>query len=217
MKNKAATYLRVAWHILTEVPGWPDAPARARAARALPVVTPILGILALLTWNFGYFSPRVAANRASLQPLIQLEQDISTLQLATSEEQSNELNQRAQTASRLLVDSPQDLSALLKEYKKSIQDRGWEVTFQTSEASDEAPASPDGTAQIAFLQVRAKFKPVTANTDRFTSIVGVLDQLSSSVKRIDLTRVAIRADESRWQPVEATLRLASPISHAKTP
>lgn len=212
--SRVAAYTRVCWYVLTEVPGWPDAPLRARLWRAMPVVFPLLGVIAILGWQFGYYAPRIQEERTVLQPLNELESEISTLQLSNSDRQIADLAERAAAASRLLLDSPKDLPVLLKTLKKDIRDRGWDATFQTTDVADDS--SPDGSL-VAFLPVRAKFKIADGNTDPFSSFLGVLDRFSTSSKRIELTRLAIRADDGRWQTIEASLRLACPLSHAKAP
>lgn len=173
----------------------------------------MVAIAAILSWNYGYYTPRARTEKMLQQPMLDLEKEISALQIISSQ-QLAELNERATVVSHLLVNNAQDLPALLEELKTTIGKSGWDATFQVSDTSDR-PASTE-PLQIAFLPVRAKFRPQASNQDRFSSLVAVLEQLSSSGKRIDLTRVTIRADDSRWQPVEVNLRLICPVSHEKT-
>lgn len=215
MKNKSSQHLKLCWQILTEVPGWADAPIHARLTRALPIAFPVLAVTAILGWHFIYHLPRFEADQQALQPLASLEQEISTLQLGTSQSQVTELKERTAAATRLLVSGPKDLPEVFQELKTTFRTLGWEATFQASEATEEvAGAQP---LQISFLPVRAKLKALASNQDRFVSLITALDRLSSSGKRIDLTRVAIRADESRWQAVEVNFRLLCPVLDAKTP
>lgn len=215
MKNKSTEHLKLCWQILTEVPGWTDAPLHARLTRALPVVFPVLAVVAILGWHFGYHLPQFLADQQALQPLTALEQEISSLQITTSQSQVAELKEHSVAATRLLVTGPKDLPDVFKELKALFLGLGWEATFQASEATEEN--SGDQPLQVSYLPVRAKFKPLASNQDRFGSLLAALDRLSSGGKRIDLTRVAIRADESRWQAVEVNFRLLCPVLDAKTP
>jgi hypothetical protein len=214
LKAKLIAKVRSAWLVLTEVPGWPDAPAWARFRRAMPVLFPCVVMAGLIAWNFAVHAPRVEAERAELQPLIALEDEISALQLACSEQQAAELVERAETASRLLIDSPQDLSVLLRSLKKEAADRGWEGNFVASESAAEPAAEG---AQVSYLPVRVRLTPVAGHTEPYPALMALLERLSSSGKRIDLMRMAIRADEQRWQTVELNLRLVRPAVHEKTP
>lgn len=214
MKAELISKLKAGWCILTEVPGWPDAPFGARFVRSLPIVIPTIAIIGIAVWDLAYYAPKRAEQRALIAPLAQLEQEISALQIASSEQQVAELAVRSATASRLLVDAT-DVPALFKELKAAAAAKGWDATFVRGEVAEEAPG--DAPSGIMYLPVRAKFRAQPGNTDRFSSFLTFLDQLSSGGKRIDLTRVAIRADESHWQTVEANLRLVSATSHAKSP
>lgn len=214
MKNNPLDYLKSGWRVLTEVPGWPDAPLRARFSRSLPILLPVLAIVAIVSWKVGYFTPQAVAEKAQLEPMLSLESEISSLQMMSSLQQLAELNERKAAAARLLVSSSKDLPPLLQELKATAKKAHWDATFQIAELADE----PVGTdpLQISYLPVRAKFKPQADNEERFVSLLALLEQFSSSVKRIDLTRVSIRADESRWQAVEVNFRLISPLLDEKT-
>lgn len=215
MKNNPSSHLKTCWQVLTEVPGWNDAPIYARLARSLPIVFPVFAILALVSWRSGYGAPRAEAEHAALQPLLGLDAEISTLQMGASQAQVADLNQRSASSSRLLVSGPKELPALLQELKTTLHSSGWDATFQVGEIIEESPeASP---TQITFLPVRGKLKAQASNQDRFSSLLAALDRLSAYGKRIDLTRVAIRADESRWQAVEVNLRFVCSVLDAKTP
>lgn len=149
-----------------------------------------------------------------MQPLLALEGEISSLQMATSQHQLAEMSERTAAAFALMVDGPKDLPDILNRLKTTMSSLGWDVTFQIAEITEETPGAEP--LQITFLPVRAKFKPQANNENRFPSLLAALEHLSSSKKRIDLTRVAIRVDDSRWQTVEVNLRLICPLLDAKT-
>lgn len=213
MKTKLKEWMRTYMMVLTEVPGWPDAPVSARARRSLPVVIPCISMLLLLVWNLALHTPRVRAQRVELQPLVALESGISTRRLAFSEQQVGEIAERAAAANRLLLESPAELPVFLHSLKKEAADRGWDASFFPSDAVDD----PTDGAVVSYLPVRARMAPSRGNADSFTSFMGWLERFSSSGKRIDLIRLSVRADERRWQLVEMNFRLASPLSNAKTP
>ncbi len=200
--------------MLTEVPGWPDAPAWARLKRALPVLTPCAGMGLLAIWYLAIHAPRVQEETAAALPLVALEDEIAMLQLATSEQQVAELNERAAQASRLLFESPSEASAFLKSLKKEAADRGFEATFATSEATDD---SVQEGSLVSYIPVRGKLTPIPGNSEPFINLLALLDRFGSSGRRIDLMRLAVRADEQRWQTVEVNFRLVCPVTHEKTP
>jgi hypothetical protein len=214
LKTKPADTLKNFWLMLTEVPGWPDAPAWARMKRALPVLVPCAGMALIAVWHLALHAPRVRAETEAALPLVALEDEIAMLQLATSEQQVAELNERAASASRLLLESPAEAAAFLKGLKKEAADRGFDATFISSEVS--ADSAPEG-ALVSYIPVRGKLMPGPGNTEPFVNLLALLDRFGSSGRRIDLMRLAVRADEQRWQAVEVNFRLACPVVHEKTP
>jgi hypothetical protein len=213
LKNKTQRFLRNVWLLLTEVPGWSDAPVGVRVRRTLPIVLPCLGIAAVLAWSFGWQAPRIRAERELHAPQIALEAEIQSLQLAYSEQQTVELAEQAEQASRLLLPTPSDLAPFLRTLKKEAADRGWDSSFHPGEPATEAAAATD---LVIYQPVRVKLAPVAGHAEVYASLLSLLERFSTSGRRIDLMRLAIRADENRWQTVEANLRLAYPILHAKT-
>lgn len=214
MKTKIRSYLHVCWYVLTEVPGWPDAPRRARLMRAMPIVLPVVLIVVAICWRIFVYSPSRYKLDQDLRPLLQLEREVSDLEIVNSDQQVAQLTEQASTASRLLIENPEAVPALLKDWKTRTRNAGWDASFARGE-SGEDPSAP--TTEISFVQVRARLKPLAVNADPYASLVTLLEQLSTGEKRIDLTRVALRADDTRWQAVELTLRLACPAIHEKTP
>jgi hypothetical protein len=214
LKTKPVDALKNGWLMLTEVPGWPDAPAWARFRRALPVLLPVVGMALLTVWHVAIHAPRVRTETARSLPLIALEDEIAMLQIACSEQQVTELAERASAASRLLLDSPADVGSFLRGLKKEAADRGFDASLVSSDISGEPV--PEG-AVVAYIPVRGKLTPVAGNAEPFTQLLSLLDRFNSSGKRIDLMRVAVRADEHKWQAVEVNFRLVCPIAHEKTP
>lgn len=214
MKTKLFGWIRTGWRILTEVPGWPDAPAWVRMRRAMPVVFPCMALVLLLDWNLLYHAPRAREQRLALQPLLALQDEIAALKLMGSAQQAAELADRAAEASRLLLDSPADLASLLATLKKEATDRGWEASFVPTDPENSRPAPQ---AAVGFLPVRAKLVPQPANADAFGSFMDLMNRFSAMGKRIDLIRLGVRADEHRWHVVDLNLRVGYPLSNAKTP
>jgi len=201
------------WRVLTEVPGWPDAPVWAKCRRALPVLLPLIAMLALLVWSLAVHAPRVRRESQALAPLVALESEIVSLRIASDREIAA-LAEKTTEASRTLIDGDAEAAAFLRTLKKEAADRGWEASFHLSDGVEDATASAGG---IEYLSVRARLKPAATNNEPFTTLQTLLERFSSLGKRIDLMTLAIRADEKRWQTVELTLRLTRPVSHAQTP
>lgn len=218
MKIKVPKFLRPAWLLLTEVPGWPDAPKGIRLRRALPLAVPAAALLLVLLWTVAFRSPQIAAQRASVQPLRDLEAEIETLRLSCSDQQAGELAVQAAEADSRLVASPAEVTAILADLRKKAVERGWDATFHAADASTE-PAAED--AQVAFLSAKGRLSPssgpLSGDMTRFSSLLALLEEFSVATKRIDLTRLAIRADEQGRYAVEVNLRLACRVVHEKTP
>lgn len=135
MKTKIVNFGRDCWQMLTEVPGWPDAPRRVRFRRALPILIPAAAILLLLAWNKGVRDPRIEEERASHQALLTQEKEIDLLRATCSEQQAVELTARAAKVAQMVLNDPKDLGPLLKELKKEAAERLWDGAFQTSDLS----------------------------------------------------------------------------------
>ena len=182
-------------------------------ARVLRLFLP-LALLAGAAWHFGFYQSQRTAQQRETAPLRQLESDVASLAAETSEPRLKELNAAAAKASGLLLESKDNLPGTLRELKQLAHQKGWEASFIPAE--DEI--GPVSNVGIQFLPVRAKLKVRAENTAAYPSLLALLEEFSSFPKRIDLTRLTIRADDNRWQSVELTLRLAaSSASNAKTP
>ena len=214
MKTNRVTPLKSFWLMLTEVPGWPDAPWWPRLRRALPVLLPCAGMLLIAVWHFALHAPRVRVETAEVLPLLALENEVAMLQIACSDQQVAELAERAAVASRLLLGSRDEAGAFLRGLKKEAADRGFDSTFVSSDVSSE----PIGEAtMVSYIPVRGKLTPVAANTEPFGPLIALLERFASLGKRIDLMRMAIRADEQKWQTIEVNFRLVCPVVNEKTP
>ena len=213
MKTKLINSAQLCWHLLTDVPGWPDAPQWMRWRRASPLLIPCVVILLLALWHVAIRDPRIRAERATQQPLLSVEEEIAGLRMACSEQQAVELAARSAVATQLLLASPKELGPILHELKKEATDRHWEASFQASDTSAETPAAD---AQVDYLPVRAKLSAASAQAGACAELIALLERYSSTGKRIDLTRLTIRADEQGRYAVELNLRLACQRTHEKT-
>lgn len=214
MKTKILGWLKTGWRILTEVPGWPDAPAWVRMRRAMPVVLPCMLMVLLLDWNILYQGPRVREQNAVLKPLQGAEDESSSLRLICAEQTMSEVALKADEAAAQLIATPEELPTLLRTLKKDASDQGWEATFTASDAGNNPPPA---NAMVGYLPVRAKLAPKPENAEPFTSFSALMNRFSATGKRIDLIRLAVRADERRWHLVELNFRVGYPLFHAKTP
>lgn len=214
MKTKIVNFCKDSWQLLTEVPGWPDAPRRVRFRRALPILIPCAAILLLLGWNKSYRDPRIEAERASYQALVAQDRELDLLRATCSEQQAAELATRRAKVAQMVLNDPKELGPLLKDLKKAAADHGWNGTFQASDLSTDAPGAE---TQLTFLQARAKLAPSPGNKEAFSSLLALFERFSTVDKRIDLTRVWIRADEQGRYAVELNLRLLAHSPNEKTP
>ena len=202
--------------MLTEVPGWPDAPKKIRIRRSLPIMIPFVLIVLILVWNKAVRDPSVAAERASRQALIDQQREIEGLSLTISAEQAGELATHSAQAAKQVVGEVKELTPVLEAMKHQAAEKGWEGSFQPSNLSstDDVPATD---ALVVYLPARAKITAAAGNKDAFTSLLGLLDQFSAAEKRIDLTQLDIRADEQGRYTAELGFRFVGRTPHAKTP
>lgn len=214
MKTKIQEFGQDCWQMLCEVPGWPDAPNNMRIWRAVPIVLPCVLILLLLGWNALIRDPHVQSERASHQVLLEQEKELDALRLNVSEQQAGELSARAELANKQILKSAKELPPLLEKFKKMANDKNWSGSFQASDLSTDAKES---SALLSFYAVRARLSAGPGDPEAFTALVALLDDFSASEKRIDLTRLSIRADEQGRYAAELNLRLVGRTLDEKTP
>jgi len=214
LKISPPKFVSALWLLLSEVPGWPDAPPAMRFRRALPVIAPLAAMLLLGGWTWAVRNPRIHTERAAHQPLLALEDEIAGLRVDCSDQQAADLATRSAQTARLLLDAKTELKPLLHSLKEEAAKRQWNGSFLVGEAPGNTPASDDA---VIFLPARGKLTPAAGlNAGAFPSLLAVIEQFSSLEKRIDLTRLAIRADEQGRYAVELNLRLACQRTHEKT-
>lgn len=210
MKTKLLRPFVRIWLVLSEVPGWPDAPVPVRLRRVSPILVALAASLALVGWSLGWRDPEIARIRSSHAYLLGLEQEVATLRLEYSDQQATTMAERAQQAKTALLASPDDVAALLRTVREKIRALGWDATFQ---AYDSVTADEDVVAGVRFSAARATLVPVEGNPAPFKTLLGVFDQFSAVPERIDLTRLGIRADEAGTFEVELNLRVACRAAH----
>ena len=204
MKTELGLRCQAVWQTLTEVPGWPDAPKALRIRRMLPIAIPAVAFVGLLLWHFAWVRPAMARARAEHEPVLELAREVEELRAVSTESGSAELASKAAEASRLLLDSPAALKTELASLQELAAAAGWQAVFQPLPALPEP--LPD-SAVLSFLPVRGKLTPLPNNATAFPSLLTLLEQLSGVKKRIDLTRLVIRADEEGRQSAEIHLQL----------
>lgn len=207
MNNPVQLRLLALWHTLTEVPGWPDAPRGLKVRRALPVVIPIVALGVLALWTLLVTGPAIRSERVSFQPLQALEQEVLALAAVASEAEAAEFASRAAGAQEQVIDRAADAPASLEELTRLSAALGWTATFQALPVA-EAEATP-GAAPVQYLPVRGKLTPAAGNPDPFASLLALTERFSSFPKRIDLTRLAVRADDEGRHTAEVQLRFLS--------
>ncbi|MEO6992683.1 MAG: hypothetical protein ABI273_03545 [Lacunisphaera sp.] len=216
MKTKLINFAQNCWQMLTEVPGWPDAPKKIRIRRSLPIVIPCTLILLIVLWNKGVRAPSIASEREANQALIAQQKEVESLSLAISEEQAGELSARTAQAQKQTVSDSKELAPLLENMKQQAAKKLWEGNFQPSNLSSTDDVPPPDSL-IFFLPARAKITASAGNKAAFVSLLALLDQFSSAEKRIDLTQLGIRADEQGRYTADLSFRFVARTPHAKTP
>jgi hypothetical protein len=208
LKNKFLSLGLAGWHILTEVPGWPDAPRQLRLRRLLPVVIPVAAMLLLFLWNEVWIHPRIQSARTAFQPLLALEQEVAEMRLAGSDDKATEAAARAAEAGRMLLSEPKQIIPVLNEFTRAALANGWVATFQALPAP---AASHAVDTPMQFVSARGKLVPSASNAQAFASLLILLGQFSPANRSVDLTRLSIRADEQGRQTVEIFLRVGCRI------
>jgi len=214
LKNSLQNFARVCWRILTEVPGWPDAPRNLRIRRLFPIVMPVAALMLYFLWNLVWVHPRIQRVRTAHQPILALDQEVADLQLSGSDLHASKTATRAAEVGRTLLTEPSQLVPALEKLKATAHEHGWEATFHSIPGST-PPLPPE--AQVSFVMARGKLVAAAGNTHPFPSLLTCLEQFSMSDPWIDLMRLALRADEQGQPTVEVYLRAGCRASHEKTP
>jgi hypothetical protein len=187
-----------AWTLLVEVPG---RPAASRWKRAFPLLLPVFALVALAGWKWGVLDPRLRAERAASQPLLNLEREVAALKLHRSPADPERAGQVAALRSTLPRDRA-GLTPFLAPWRAQAAARGWEVAFGPPVDLPGERGSP-----LASASVRATFRPLSGNLHSWSSLLALLGDFSALNSRIGVTRLAIRADEQGRYSVEMRLNL----------
>ncbi|WP_404423135.1 hypothetical protein [Nibricoccus sp. IMCC34717] len=198
------------WLVLTEVPGWPNAPWPHRLRRLLPVLVPVIALISLAAWLYAIHLPQRNREAAAAAPLLALEAEVSSLALKISDSQASTLAATAAAARNRLVNDVDQRQRLLATLQQQATAAGWSVTFQAGDTPVVLNSRHFGSTSV-----RAVFKPAPENQRPLASLLTFLEGLTQSPKRIDLIRLSIRADELGWHSVEAGLLLAVPNPNEK--
>jgi len=212
LKTKIRNFGADCWQMLTEVPGWPDAPPLVRLRRVLPLLVPCIAMVLVLAWNMSVRDPEHRRELRSRHALEVQDKEIEALRLVCSEQEAGELAARAAQVGRLCLNAAAELGPVLQGLKQAAASQQWDASFQAAELAAAAPVPED---PVVFLPVRAKLSAMAGNPQPFPTLLALFEQFSTSEKRIDLTRVGIRADEQGRYTVELNLRLVSRSPHEK--
>lgn len=214
MKTRFLALVRSAWLLLTEVPGRPDASRRTRFWRALPLLVPATVLVFLLGWDLLVFRPEVRAVRAEHRPLLALETEAAAMRLSCSDDEAQLARTQAAEAAKLVAGGTDELNAQLRRWKAAAHDLGWDASFQTGDTTLEPPPED---ASLTYLSARGRLAPTADNPEQFASLLRLLEQVAASPQRVDLTRLAVRADDAGRYALELNLRFAARVPHEKTP
>lgn len=213
MKTDPMRLVRGGWRLLTEVPGWPDAPIGKRLQRGLPILLPALGTALLLGWLFLVHERGMRELRDSHQPYLALEQEISELHQGYSEQQVHELAEQAEAVRRQFPAGETEAREFLAQLEREAARHGWIATLRMAEPFSE----PSPEAWLTSVSVRGRLLPDDKNLQPLSSLLDLLERIRTGARRIELMRLNISADEGTWQSVDVGLRLSLVPSHATTP
>lgn len=214
MKTKALQILQSLWRILSEVPGWADPTRAMRLRRALPILLPLAGLLLLAAWNLAVRDPLERSTRRDHAHLVGLERDIGALREIVTDAQAVESATRSREMVLRLHPDAASIQAQMKALKDLADEFGWTGTFQANDTSLDAPAEG---SQFVFQPARGRLSPQATNQNPLPSLLNLLEVIPASPKRIELTRLAIRADEQGKYTVDLNLRLAVRPTDEKAP
>lgn len=215
MKTDVSRPFHAFWQALSEVPGWPDAPIGVRLRRIWPLALPLAACAALVVWTEFVREPLRRSARAAVAELILIEEQIEQLRQTFSDQSAADVIAQATAAQTLLLASPADLQERLQAFAVQARAAEWSATFQTYGLADDEAAGA-AAAYLAFAPARVHLVPGSENADRFNSLIATLTSLAAMPGRIEITRVAIRADPSGVPLVEVNLRAACRSTHEKT-
>ncbi len=210
MRRFAQTFplsFRTYWDILTEVPGWPDAPSRRRFLRFIPFLIPLLLTISLLLWRLAFDAPRHERQLDAYSPLLGLEAEVQNLRANTAATPESIDASSLET----LLHSPDEAQPLLESLRQKIEARAWKFTYTLGEPADPSPETP----LLRSIPIRAKLTPTSKSPDSFQQLITVLPLFAQQTKRLDLMRLALRADDKGTLQADLQLRLT--IIHAPNP
>jgi hypothetical protein len=204
LKTDGRRWANWIWDLLTAVPGDAEATRVARLRRALPIVVPLAIALATAAWTLAVWSPRIRAVQRACIPLEALESEVTAEQVRFSNEQVDGLDALARKADAVLLRSPEDAASVLDRLAATAARRHWTANFHASRYPP-APSTP-GIA-VGLLNVRGSLSALGGETS-YSDLLAWLRDIEAGPQRIELTRLAICADEEGRCTAEITLRLA---------
>ncbi len=204
MTRRFHSIARGAWSLLTSVPGRPSATAGARLRRALPIAVPSLGIVVLTCWQWGIAAPRTRSERAARQPLISLEHEVRGRESAPASAEARTLRERASEALGPLPRGTASLARMPQTLSARAAAAGWQATIRALGDPSEAPGRG---ALLAYAGFKGNLRQAPDNSRPWPTLLPFLGAFSGPDQPIDVTRLAIRADEQGRYSVEMRLSI----------
>lgn len=213
MKIEPQKFILAVWETISDVPGWPDAPFHRRVRQALPVVIPFFAALGVILTHWMYVDRARDNVRATHEELLWIEEEIADLHASLSDERARELQAQEEAATAGVLATADDATPWLRQLVGKVAEEGWRASFRTYDNSLE---TPDTNAAFGYVPALAKLEPLRDNDNRVTTLANSLGRITQSGKRIDLTRMVIRADVPERPQVEINLRLPHLLANAET-
>ncbi|RME68799.1 MAG: hypothetical protein D6781_10045 [Verrucomicrobia bacterium] len=213
MKTKLHRCLRSFWELVSEVPGWPNAPTSRRIRRTLPVALPFIGILGVFAAQALVIEPARDQVRLQYDELRFLDSEIVRLRESCATGEADAVFARARDERARLFAAPEAIEPWLDTLAPTIRDLGWRASFH---AYDSTLNETDPGAAIAYTPALGKLQALPDNPNRVVTLSHALEKITQSNKRIDLTRLVVRADIQGRPQVEINLRIPHLLADAQT-
>lgn len=201
--RKAGEFL---WRVVSEVPGWPDAPLRARIGRILPIAVPCFLAIGAAVWIWSVRGHERKQLQADHFEWLALENDVAELSLTWSEQAVHEYAALAEKAAQRLAGSAEEVRADIELIRGAIRTAGWDASFQIYEPVWESEVAK---GLIMFTPAMVRLQPLPETTAKFRSLLTALETVTTFEKRIDVTRLAVRLNDRDIPEVELNLRFAT--------
>ncbi len=206
MKTSLPAPFASLWQAISEVPGWPDAPLVVRLRRMWPLILPVLAGSAIAAWTWGVREPHRAEERMRHAAALALEQDVTDLQQACSEQTAADVAARASAAHERLLEGPAIVQERLDAIVNRARSSGWKATAQVYGVAENGV---EGTSRaMVHVPARLRLEPRAGNPNAFNALMALLRTIVADEARFEMTLLSIRVEQPGVLVAEVNLRAA---------